>query len=61
MALESVIGAEHLAANQSYAQRDAQFKLKNGYKVCVVLWQIYIKKGLRPNRRRPFLNQIGLI
>ena len=25
-----------------------------------MLWRIYIKKGLRPNRRRPFLNQIGL-
>jgi len=36
VALESVVGAEHLAANQSYAQREAQYKLNRGYVEFVV-------------------------
>ena len=35
-ALGSAVGAEHLAANQSYAERDAQYKLNRGYVEYVV-------------------------
>ncbi len=73
MALESTVGAEHLAANQSYAQRDAQYKLNGGYVEFVVPRLIKIikafaqqaeaflkERGLLPSfRRRPESMQVG--